>query len=158
MFNSFDTLFIVRSVELLEIAIKGLSTQKFFFHFFYWLKWCINYSRTIFKNYFVEKNLISNFLRLFSESTYNCKVTMKLMPWPCHQMELSSPSLELILPFQSIVLTVPSSQVWNDGFMFVHGYESTQKMGFIAVKHRETLNWNVLTVLSVHWTMKIIFF
>ena len=33
----------------------------------------------------------------------------KLMLWPYQQMELSSPSLESIFPFQSIVLTVPSS-------------------------------------------------
>ena len=42
----------------------------------------------------------------------------KLMPWSCQQMELSLPSIEPILPFQSIGLTVPSSQVWSDGPMF----------------------------------------
>ena len=42
----------------------------------------------------------------------------KLMPWPCQQMELSPPSLEPTLPFQSIVLGVPSSQVRSNGPMF----------------------------------------
>ena len=34
------------------------------------------------------------------------------------QMELSSPSLEQILPLQFIVSTVLSPQVWNEGLMF----------------------------------------
>lgn len=40
------------------------------------------------------------------------------MPWPCLQKKLFSLSLESTLPFQFIVLTVPSSQVWSDGPMF----------------------------------------
>ena len=42
----------------------------------------------------------------------------KLMPWPCQQMDLSSFSLEPILPFQSIVLAVPPSQMRSYGPMF----------------------------------------
>ena len=30
---------------------------------------------------------------------------------------------------------------------FIHGYESTQKISFIAVKHYQTLNWSILTTL-----------
>ena len=68
---------------------------------------------------------------------------IKLMPWPFQQMELSSPSLELILPFQSIVLTVFCLRCEVIGPCFIHGYESTQKIGFIAVKHHQTLDWNI---------------
>ena len=42
----------------------------------------------------------------------------KLMLWPCQQIKLSSLPLEPILPFQSIVLAIPSPQVWSDGPMF----------------------------------------
>ena len=38
----------------------------------------------------------------------------KPIAWPFQQMELSSFTLELIFPFQFIVLTVPLSQVWTD--------------------------------------------
>ena len=42
----------------------------------------------------------------------------KLMPWPCQQKELSSPSLELIFSFPFTFLTVTSSQVLSHGPMF----------------------------------------
>ena len=71
----------------------------------------------------------------------------KLMPWACHQMDLSPPSLEPILPSQLIVLIVPLSQVWSDGPIFHPCYETMQKIVFIAVKHRQTLDWNILMTL-----------
>ena len=30
---------------------------------------------------------------------------------------------------------------------FIHGYESTENIGFITVKHRQTLDWNIPTTL-----------
>ena len=53
-------------------------------------------------------------------------------------------SLEQILPFQSIVLTVPRLRCEVINTCFIHGYETTQKLGFIAVKH---LYCNILTTL-----------
>ena len=29
---------------------------------------------------------------------------------------------------------------------FIHGYESTQKLGFIVATHRQTLEWNIITL------------
>ena len=46
------------------------------------------------------------------------RASQELMLWSCQQMKLSLPSLEPILPFQSIVLTISSSEVWNDGPIF----------------------------------------
>ena len=50
----------------------------------------------------------------FSKAT-NESYPKKLTPRPSQNMELFSPSLEPILPFQSVVLTVFSSQMWSNG-------------------------------------------
>ena len=67
--------------------------------------------------------------------------------WPCQQMELSSPSLESIFFSQSIVLTVSSSQVQSNGCRFYLWLWTDAKIGFIVVKHRQILDWNILMTL-----------
>ena len=57
-----------RNCSTVNIPFLECTLQQFFSHFFYWLKWCINYLRMIFKNYYVEKELINNFFSLFSET------------------------------------------------------------------------------------------
>ena len=88
MFNSFDTLFIVRTVQLLEIAINLWPPRHF-----------LSLER---ENNPRELNL-ANMVR---EEAIWTLTPNNLMPWPCQQMEVFLPSLEPILSFQLIVFTV----------------------------------------------------
>lgn len=72
--------------------------------------------------------------------------------WPhdhASRGQLFSPTLESIIPFQSGVLTVPSSQVWNDEPMAMIWCKNLALFQWNFGKHlNETSSWHCL---MFHW-------
>ena len=112
MFNIFDTLFILRTVEHLETAINRRL------HLFIIGKF---FTTELFFQVWKEKKNTRRWLFFrFEDNQWKLSHMhpKKLMPWLSQQIKLSSPPLEPILPCQSTVLTVPSFQMWSDSSMF----------------------------------------
>lgn len=203
IFNSFDTLFVVRTFELLKMApnrrLHLFTVGKSFTpsHFFKFEKRklneaskfgeqgagginsnlkltdsgqsdneCVNWCTVLMKQHFLfrlmrlfslyfdhsNSAISSHNTRRWLFSFFKDKNNENYFTRITNAMTLTADGrafacLELILPFQFIVLAIPSSQVWGNGPMFHLWLRMNAKYGFVALKHCQTLDWNILTTL-----------
>ena len=77
----------------------------------------------------------------------------KLMPWPCYsRWNCLRPLWSLFSSFSPLfwLFLRLRCEVMNP--CFIHGYKSTQKIGFTSVKHHWSLDSNILATLFLfHW-------